>query len=185
MSLSKSRGTALVGVTVLLTTVLSAGCESKSTTTAAPAPQPTASANGQFLSRAEVVRQLPGALRNFDGTYPGDAATSDVLWRLDAGFTRVPPPKNGKLEWFERGAAESAVLMDWLCTWEREYLTAHKHGDEASADRAVAQLATFHDREYAKKYVEDPDRSWEREVLDPARNGDARSIEAEFNTSCR
>lgn len=156
----------------------------------------------QFEDADQVARQLPAAVEGFDGKFPGEAApapagvartASDnaaaaaidrLRARLDRYLEADPEarPENGGQ--FEHGYAASLVLTDWMCSWEGVFLEARHRGDKSSATEALAQLATVYDLEYTKRYVYDPTRGWEKEVLKPARRGNVRAITQEYKSTC-
>jgi hypothetical protein len=155
-----------------------------------PGIEPTSEANFPELSQdddfdtaAEVRAQLPSALEAFDGNFP-DASRSRVLVRLQRTFDQqrrnLAADEGTEPGLYERGAAEGVVLDVWLCSWEGAFLAAERHDNSADMERAGTQLATWYDLAYAKRWVDDPEHGWEREVLAPAMRGDTRAMAADY-----
>jgi hypothetical protein len=176
-------GTTLVVVVALLPV----GCGASTNPTVSPTESIGApdEPDGRFDTPSEVRAQLPAALKAFDGTFPRSVETS-VLTRLqkmfDTQHRAVAADEDGHPGVYEHGYAEVVVLDYWMCSWENTYLAAREREDSAAMDRAAAELDTWYDLGYAKKWVEDPDRNWEAEVLEPALRGDIKAMAAELRS---
>ena len=85
---------------------------------------------------------------------------------------------------FEEGFAESQLVSTWRCSWERSYLLAAKN--ESRVDLAVARAAleTYYDLDLVKKWVDDPDHLWFRDVMEPAFRGDLTPLRDDVASSC-
>jgi hypothetical protein len=178
-------------LSVLFTLTAVSGCGQAHVALAAPPAKPVEQATSRlsvderaFQTPAQVRADIPAALKAFDGTFP-DGDQANLLLRLQRTFDQQSQnaAKHESMRdgpgLHEKGAAESVVLDVWMCSWEDVYLAAAKHGDSSAVQRAGAQLATWYDLGYAKKWVDDPERTWEAEVLLPAFRGDIRPMNAE------
>lgn len=147
-------------------------------------PVPTESTE---LTENEVAAQLPTALKNFEGTFPNDDYAA-VLAKLESTFEAQRENARGDEPpgpvHFGPGAAESMVLTEWLCSWERVYVDSLKRDDAAGIAKADAQLRTYYSLDYAKQWVDDPEHGWEKEVLKPAQLGEVGPMASDIRMSC-
>jgi hypothetical protein len=152
-----------------------------------------------FENADQVMQRIPAAVDGFDGRFPGGvgrpgssddrrAAAAMAKERAKARFSRAlaadpssRPERGGR---FERGYAGSLVVTEWMCSWEGQFLDAIARDDKVAADEAIGQLGTFYDLNYTKKYVEDPSRAWEQEVLKPALRGSTLALAQEYELTC-
>jgi hypothetical protein len=181
---------AVIALIVLFTLSIVAGCGQGHVSTAAPrasvdhADLRQPSGDGRFQTAAQVRAALPAALEAFGGRFPNDNQ-ANVLARLQRTFDqrrRNAAEGESMLQGpisYEQGAAETVVLDMWMCDWEGIYVAAAKRDDSLALQRADTQLATWYDLKYAKRWVDDPERLWEKQVLTPARAGNTRHMEVE------
>lgn len=132
----------------------------------------------EFLRGSEVTEAQAAALAAFEGTFPPGYEEP----ALEAETDRLTEKGNGGLVSFEAGYPESQVITAWRCSWEDVYLKALKAGDQQAAEAALSQLRTFYDLEWTKIHVIDPDRMWEKTVIDSAAGGDLRELEADVES---
>lgn len=153
-------------------------------TTASDAAVPTPSEDA-FLTADEVMQQLPEALDQFDGTFPDSGQPGAVLKRLQNQFRLELKNLAADSEAtdpgvFEKGYAESVVVMRWLCEWEGEFVAAHQRGDAEGVRTAGDQLSTYYNLNYTTRHVDDPEHAWQRTILEPALHGDITAMAAEI-----
>ncbi|MGB3414068.1 MAG: hypothetical protein WBA28_05070 [Microbacteriaceae bacterium] len=82
---------------------------------------------------------------------------------------------------FEEGFIESMHTTAWMCFWEEEALIAHNAGDEYRFKAAIFELRQLYILPNIEKYIIDPNRSWERTVLDSAEYGSVDRLQYDVN----
>jgi hypothetical protein len=117
------------------------------------------------------------------------AAPASFPNELPAGITfpeALPPHALEDNYVAEAGVAECVASFYWLCAWQEAFLAAASTNRQRAVDAACEKLTTdWESLPFYEKYVEDPDKFWRKNVLDPAANGDFRPLERDLQRGCR
>ncbi|MGJ9421234.1 hypothetical protein [Aeromicrobium sp. CF3.5] len=127
----------------------------------------------------ELSPEYLDAAATYSMEFPDDVELPSIADRLQAINDLEEGPTT-----FEEGFEESILAVVWRCGWERSLLEATQRGDNLARDRAGTQLLGSADEVLIERWVEDPDRIWEQEVLDPALAGDLEPLKADLVNSC-
>jgi hypothetical protein len=115
-------------------------------------------------------------------------AAAEFPEALPAGvsFPNALPPvylKNNYVA--EAGVGEGVAAFYWLCAWQDAFLAAQTSGDQAAADEAFERMsADWESLPYYEKHVEDPGKTWHKNVIEPATLGDITPLKRDFNRGC-
>jgi hypothetical protein len=141
-------------------------------------PKPRPSDEAQILSyqAKEVMTLYMAAAASFPDELPAGITFPEAL----------PPHLLEDNYVAEAGVAEGVASFYWLCAWQDAFLAAASANDQRAADAAFEKLTTgWESLPFYEKHVEDPDKLWRKNVLDPAANGDFRPLGRDFQRGCR
>ncbi len=127
-----------------------------------------------FREAPEMDRQIRAAVETFPEPLPSGAE-----W-----LTEAPENYRQSDTTYEDGIAEGIVTFHWLCSWEREFLDASDRGDVEGQRKSLAMVEQFTRTPWYEASVEDPEGGWLRDVVAPAKQGDASGIRKDFRNTC-
>lgn len=144
----------------------------------------TSSQDDGMLPPDVVSQKYKDAYRNFEADFPDGVKLPDIDQQLKK-FEGMATADGAVGSSFEDGFAESQLVTNWQCAWERKYVDAHTSGNESMRDRAAGQLKGFYDLDATKRWYEDPDHSWYKHVVEPAvSGGDVRPMLDDLKNNC-
>jgi hypothetical protein len=120
------------------------------------------------------------ARSSFDAEFPDDVKLPSVATRIDG----MSENSQGTAR-FQEGFEESELVTIWRCGWQQSFLNAAETGDADAKERAASQLSGYYELEAVKKWVQDPDHIWHREVIEPALTGDLGPLKDDVANNCQ
>lgn len=133
------------------------------TSTPSPTPSPRGSpATDGFgnINRAAILDEY-------------DEAAAEYADDLPAGYVfPTEYPQTISVDWVPRGTGEVTALDYWRYAWTDQFLTDFDAKDTESIDRDIDALDGWTDFDAISNsmYQDDPDQ-WQRDVMEPAREG--------------
>jgi hypothetical protein len=96
-----------------------------------------------------------------------------------AGLPATFVPDDGVLE---TGSARNQAWFTWLCAWETEYVDSV--GDEERRAEAEIMIARWAEMDFYRNVIDDHDKGWIEDVLEPMFLGDSSGVKTELAQSC-
>jgi hypothetical protein len=166
-------------ISAVLITVLLAACGNSANqrgATEVAKARPSEATQSLSYQAKEVMALYKAATASFPNELPADITFPGTLpsYLLEDNYVA------------EAGVAEGVASFYWLCAWQDALLTAASSNEQGAAAAAFERLSTdWESLPYYQKYVEDPERLWRTNVLDPATRGDFTPLERDFQRGCR
>lgn len=140
----------------------------------------TDTSSQKMVTASEIKADVRAARASFGAEFPDDVKLPSVASRIDG----LSEQSRGEAR-FEDGFEESELVTIWRCGWQQSFLNAADAGDEDAKARAASQLSGYYELEAVKKWVQDPDHIWYREVIEPALNGDLEPLRDDVANNCQ